>query len=205
MPNIELITPEGEKNPLKLYRFQELLMNRLYDHHYNAILGFRQSGKSLISAVYANECRTRGEKTLIITIKNFANPFNNTNIVPDKLPFGHIHVVGIHKVVNMLNDNPDALNEYDSIIFDEAAYLSNAFFKKVLTHVMALPNMPRVTLFTTPSAYKGHCHSIYNAGNTFKITYIRPFVDPRWTPEKRALMKSTLGEELFNREYNLKW
>ncbi len=196
----------GVLAPLRMRPYQERMLDRMYDYSHNAILACRQSGKGIVALKFAIDRAHQGKKTLIIGPRVRMNPLallhTDALETPTHLSInrGTVNFIVPHSEIFHF----DTIEQYDHIIIDEAAYISNTHMMELMEWLDIIKRKQTITMLTTPSTFKGECHSLYTNENQYVKTFIRPMLCPRLI-RKANEMKRNVDYDTFRRECLLKW
>lgn len=216
---MKIKTAYGVKS-LKLYPYQQATIDRIEDTHYNAILSCRQFGKDF-TATYLSITRLhKGESTWYITPnvrmhQSIANgivdesiDINKHSLCNDKAKVSFYDASRLYRLLVGDEDTfNELLSEVQHIVLSEAAFFSNHHFEHLLNAF--LDSDVTITIFTTPSRFRGSAFDLYKNDNMFQKTYWRRFLHPDATYESlhefRKYYENLLGKERYRSEFLLHW
>jgi hypothetical protein len=210
--------------PLDLFPDQITLVEDYDNYNENIALKYRQAGVSTVTAAWASKRlvfakKNNPEKVLIIANKldtavEFANKVRSfteqwpqwvgAGFSPDKNAARHFKLINGCEV-KAVATSKDALRGYTPtiLIFDEAAYIEadDDFWAACMA---SLSTGGKVIVISTPNGYDPIYYEIYDQAlrkmNTFNITEMFWFKDPRYNKDLQMIKTEDLVEYLLNRE-----
>ena len=210
--------------PLDLFPDQVTLVEDYDNYNENIALKYRQAGVSTVTAAWASKRlvfakKNNPEKVLIIANKldtavEFANKVRSfteqwpqwvgAGFSPDKNAARHFKLINGCEV-KAVATSKDALRGYTPtiLIFDEAAYIEadDDFWAACMA---SLSTGGKVIVISTPNGYDPIYYEIYDQAlrkmNTFNITEMFWFKDPRYNKDLQMIKTEDLIEYLLNRE-----
>jgi len=210
--------------PLDLFPDQVTLVEDYDNYNENIALKYRQAGVSTVTAAWASKRlvfakKNNPEKVLIIANKldtavEFANKVRSfteqwpqwvgAGFSPDKNAARHFKLINGCEV-KAVATSKDALRGYTPtiLIFDEAAYIEadDDFWAACMA---SLSTGGKVIVISTPNGYDPIYYEIYDQAlrkmNTFNITEMFWFKDPRYNKDLQMIKTEDLVEYLLNRE-----
>jgi len=210
--------------PLDLFEDQNTLVMDYDTYNENIALKYRQAGVSTVTAAWASKKiafanKNKPEKVLIIANKldtavEFANKIRGflgqwpswvgIDFTPEKNAARHFKMSNGCEV-KAVATSKDALRGYTptTLIFDEAAYIDadEDFWAACMA---SLSTGGKVIVISTPNGYDRIYYEIYDQAlrgmNTFKVTEMYWYRDPRYTKDLFLIKTDDMIHYLLNKE-----
>lgn len=210
--------------PLDLFPDQVTLVEDYDNYNENIALKYRQAGVSTVTAAWSSKRlvfakKNNPEKILIIANKldtavEFANKVRGfTEQWPSWVGVGFSQEKNSQRHFKLTNNcevkavatSKDALRGYTPtiLIFDEAAYIEadDDFWAACMA---SLSTGGKVIVISTPNGYDPIYYEIYDQAlrqmNTFKISEMFWYKDPRYNKDLQMIKVEDLTDYLLNRE-----
>lgn len=206
---------DGSLSDVELYPYQQQTLDRINRNKNTAVLYGRQMGLGTVLAKKALDDVSEGCNVLYVTNKMGCvreviekidlNVYDNPqyeiqkNKVYNNDQSSHVHVVSIGSL-----SKKDEIESYDTIIIDNAQFLSESMFSKFMKTLEDFDGMI-VAATSATSDFKGTFYHLYHNNGSFKNITARRFLHPTFSSEFYRYTISSMGRERYRREYEVRW
>lgn len=184
------------------YDYQERILENWKNHNESVLVGPRRIGKTSMAFTFALHEAERNRSTLILNPSDGSERCLSKSLIDVNaqqwIGSGCLYN---NQVINFSNINEYDLIDafaYDTIIFEEAAYMSNS---KFMEFILQLKPSKKTISISTPSEFKGHFYDKYR-DNTINVEHLN-YHD--YIPDMKVMAleaKSTTPYETWQIQYN---
>lgn len=204
---------DGSFDDVELYPYQQQTLDRINSHKNSAVLYGRQMGLGTVLAKKALDDVSEGCDVLYVTSKmelarNVVeklklNVFDNPEYDVQKNKVlrdgAHINVVTMGSL-----PKKDDIDSYDTIIIDNAQFLSEAPLAKLMKLLEDFDGTI-IAATTATSDFKGTFYNLYANDGTFKSITARRFIHPSFNKEFYQYTVASMGREKYRQQYECRY
>lgn len=205
---------DGSITDVDLYPYQQQTLDRINRHKNTVVLYGRQMGLGTILAKKAQDDVSEGCSVLYITRKVAVsndvveklklNIFDNPEYETQKTKIrkgksSHINVVTFNSL-----PVKDDIEHYDTIIIDDAQFLSEASLVKLMKMLEDFDGMIIVASSGT-SDFKGTFYELYKNDSSFNSITARRFLHPTFNSEFYNYTVAQIGHKRYRQDYECRW
>lgn len=206
---------DGSVNDVELYPYQQQTLDRINRNKHTAVLYGRQMGLGTVLAKKSLDDVSEGCNVLYVTNKIAMaqevirkidlNVYDKPEYKIEKNKVintdegSHVHVVSISSL-----PKKDEIESYDTIIIDNAQFLSESMISKFMKTLEDFDGMI-IAATSATSEFKGTFYHLYHNDASFKNITARRFIHPTFNSEFYRYTVSNMGRERYRREYEVRW